>query len=129
MRSADFTFHTVDGVNLQVRGWLVEQPKAIVQVLHGMAEHGARYARLAQALADAMGNLHEFRRLTDVERAHLRQRRRDHVGHPARAGVNSNDNRLPFSLTNRQQKKRMARSGFSRPPSRTSRFSISIQSL
>jgi len=53
MRSADFTFRTVDGFTLQVHGWLVDEPKAIVQVLHGMAEHSARYERLARALADA----------------------------------------------------------------------------
>jgi alpha-beta hydrolase superfamily lysophospholipase len=53
MKSADFAFQTVDGATLQVRGWVVDHPKAIVQVLHGMAEHSARYARLAQALAAA----------------------------------------------------------------------------
>ena len=53
MKSADFSFQTVDGANIQVRGWVIERPKAIVQVLHGMAEHSARYARLARALADA----------------------------------------------------------------------------
>jgi alpha-beta hydrolase superfamily lysophospholipase len=53
MKSADFAFQTVDGATLHVSGWAVEAPKAIVQVLHGMAEYGSRYARLAQALADA----------------------------------------------------------------------------
>jgi alpha-beta hydrolase superfamily lysophospholipase len=53
MKSADFTFHTVDGANLHVSGWAVQSPKAIVQILHGMAEYGSRYARLAQALASA----------------------------------------------------------------------------
>lgn len=53
MKSANFIFQTVDGATLHVRGWLVDNPKAIVQVLHGMAEHGERYARLAQALAAA----------------------------------------------------------------------------
>ena len=53
MRSADFEFKTVDGATLFVRGWVIDEPKAIVQVIHGMAEHGARYARLAQALAEA----------------------------------------------------------------------------
>jgi len=53
MKAVDFTFRTVDGASLYVRGWQVDQPKAIVQVLHGMAEHGTRYERFAQALATA----------------------------------------------------------------------------
>jgi alpha-beta hydrolase superfamily lysophospholipase len=53
MKSADFSFQTVDGANLHVSGWVIEKPKAVVQVLHGMAEYGSRYARLAQALAAA----------------------------------------------------------------------------
>lgn len=53
MRSADFEFTTVDGATLFARGWLVDDPKAIVQVIHGMAEHGARYERLAKALSEA----------------------------------------------------------------------------
>ena len=53
MKSVDFAFRTVDGANLHVSGWAVEAPKAIVQVLHGMAEYGSRYARLAEALGAA----------------------------------------------------------------------------
>ena len=53
MESSDFTFRTADGADLHVRSWAVDEPKAIVQVLHGMAEHGARYARLAGELARA----------------------------------------------------------------------------
>ena len=53
MKSTDFAFQTVDGATLHVSGWAVDAPKAIVQVLHGMAEYGSRYARLAQALTDA----------------------------------------------------------------------------
>jgi alpha-beta hydrolase superfamily lysophospholipase len=53
MKSADFTFQTVDGANLHVSGWVIQNPKAILQILHGMAEYGSRYARLAQALAAA----------------------------------------------------------------------------
>jgi alpha-beta hydrolase superfamily lysophospholipase len=53
MKSADSAFTTVDGTRLYVSGWAVDSPKAVVQVLHGMAEYGSRYARLAEALAAA----------------------------------------------------------------------------
>lgn len=53
MNSADFAFQTVDGANLHVSGWTVENPKAVVQILHGMAEYGSRYARLAEALTSS----------------------------------------------------------------------------
>ena len=53
MNSADFAFQTVDGANLHVSGWTVEAPKAIVQLVHGMAEYGSRYARLAESLGAA----------------------------------------------------------------------------
>jgi len=53
MKTADFTFRAPDGASLHVSGWAVDSPKAIVQVIHGMAEHGSRYARLAGALAAA----------------------------------------------------------------------------
>jgi len=53
MNSADFAFQATDGATLHVSGWAVAAPKAVVQVLHGMAEHGSRYARLAEALAAA----------------------------------------------------------------------------
>lgn len=53
MNSADFTFQTIDGAQLHVGGWTIDSPKAVVQVIHGMAEYGSRYARLAQALGDA----------------------------------------------------------------------------
>ncbi|MCZ6807108.1 MAG: lysophospholipase [Deltaproteobacteria bacterium] len=53
MKSADFTFQTVDGAKLHVNGWTIDNAKAVVQVIHGLAEYGSRYARIAQALADA----------------------------------------------------------------------------
>jgi alpha-beta hydrolase superfamily lysophospholipase len=53
MKTADFTYQTEDGASLHVSGWAVEPPKAVVQVLHGMADYGSRYARLAEALAAA----------------------------------------------------------------------------
>jgi alpha-beta hydrolase superfamily lysophospholipase len=50
MQSVDSEFRAADGAGLYVRSWSVGEPRAIVQVLHGMAEHGARYGRLAEAL-------------------------------------------------------------------------------
>ena len=53
MNPTEVTFQTADGANLHVRSWTEGKPKAIVQVLHGMAEHGGRYDRLAEALGRA----------------------------------------------------------------------------
>jgi alpha-beta hydrolase superfamily lysophospholipase len=53
MKTADFSFQTEDRASLHVSGWAVDAPKAVVQVIHGMAEYGSRYARLAAALAAA----------------------------------------------------------------------------
>jgi alpha-beta hydrolase superfamily lysophospholipase len=52
--SGTFTSPT-DGLSLATYTWggHLEQPQGVVQVAHGLAEHSARYARLAQALADA----------------------------------------------------------------------------
>jgi alpha-beta hydrolase superfamily lysophospholipase len=57
--ASTFTLTTPDGVDLFVYCWLPngdpknEQPKAAVQIAHGLAEHAARYARLAEALNSA----------------------------------------------------------------------------
>jgi alpha-beta hydrolase superfamily lysophospholipase len=53
MKTADFSFQAEEGASLHVSGWAVDTPKAVVQILHGMAEYGSRYARLAEALAAA----------------------------------------------------------------------------
>jgi alpha-beta hydrolase superfamily lysophospholipase len=53
MGSADFSFETSDGARLHVNGWESDSPKAVVQVVHGMAEFGARYERLAEKLGQA----------------------------------------------------------------------------
>jgi len=45
------TYHSgVDGWPIQAYRWAVPTPKAAVVISHGMAEHGARYARFAEAL-------------------------------------------------------------------------------
>lgn len=54
MKDATFTQTTSDGVLLHVYGFLPEsRATAVVQIVHGMAEHAARYARLATALTGA----------------------------------------------------------------------------
>jgi alpha-beta hydrolase superfamily lysophospholipase len=54
MQSTTTTVTASDGVALHTRRWLPDGPaKGVVQVAHGMAEHSARYARLAEALTAA----------------------------------------------------------------------------
>ena len=54
MRASSFTFAAADGAGLFVHRWLPDgTAKAAVQIAHGLAEHGGRYARLAAALTDA----------------------------------------------------------------------------
>jgi alpha-beta hydrolase superfamily lysophospholipase len=52
--ASTFTLTTADGIDLFVYCWLpAGQPKAVIQIAHGLAEHAARYARLAAALNSA----------------------------------------------------------------------------
>lgn len=55
MSAAEFQLTTTDGLALFVRAWLPEtrSAKAVVQIAHGMAEHGARYEWLATQLNKA----------------------------------------------------------------------------
>jgi alpha-beta hydrolase superfamily lysophospholipase len=54
MQSSTFTLVAPDGTPLFVNRWLPDsQPKAVVQLAHGMAEHSTRYARFAQRLTAA----------------------------------------------------------------------------
>lgn len=54
MQSDTFTLTTTDGTGVHVYRWLpAGDPKAVVQLAHGMAEHAARYQRLAEALTAA----------------------------------------------------------------------------
>ena len=47
------TLKSVSGKEIQLYIWPIEAPRAVVQLVHGMAEHMARYDRLAQALNGA----------------------------------------------------------------------------
>lgn len=54
MKQNTFWFKDKDDVDIFVYRWLPEgKPKAVVQIAHGAAEHGARYAHVGKALADA----------------------------------------------------------------------------
>jgi alpha-beta hydrolase superfamily lysophospholipase len=56
MQSSTFTFKASDGKPLFVHQWKPDEarsPKGIVHIAHGMAEHGGRYGRLAEALTRA----------------------------------------------------------------------------
>jgi alpha-beta hydrolase superfamily lysophospholipase len=54
MLASEFEFRADDGLTLFGRRWLPEgTPRAVVQIAHGLAEHSARYARLAAALNSA----------------------------------------------------------------------------
>lgn len=45
-----FAMKSVSDKEIQVYVWPIEAPRAVVQLVHGMAEHMGRYDRLAQAL-------------------------------------------------------------------------------
>jgi alpha-beta hydrolase superfamily lysophospholipase len=52
MERSTFT-SPVDGLELATYTWDVDDPRGLVQVAHGLAEHSARYDRFARALNDA----------------------------------------------------------------------------
>ena len=50
-KSSNFTFIDQDEIEVFVYKWEpIEKPKAVVQIVHGMAEHAKRYERLAAFL-------------------------------------------------------------------------------
>jgi alpha-beta hydrolase superfamily lysophospholipase len=54
MQETTITVTTADDIALQTFRWAPEgEPRAVVQVQHGLAEHAARYRRFAEALAAA----------------------------------------------------------------------------
>jgi len=44
---------TGDALNLYWRGWVPAQPRGVMVIIHGLAEHGGRYQETAQAFAAA----------------------------------------------------------------------------
>jgi alpha-beta hydrolase superfamily lysophospholipase len=54
METTRFSFTAPDGTTVEAYRWSGEgEPKAVVQLAHGMGEHAGRYARLAEALTGA----------------------------------------------------------------------------
>jgi alpha-beta hydrolase superfamily lysophospholipase len=54
MKDGSFTHRATDGLEVHVHGFLPDgRPKAALQIVHGMGEHGARYARVAERFTAA----------------------------------------------------------------------------
>jgi alpha-beta hydrolase superfamily lysophospholipase len=53
MDERHWTFTCADGIEVHGTRWAPERPRAVVQVLHGWAEHRRRYRRLAERLCEA----------------------------------------------------------------------------
>ena len=54
MDTTTFTLTSADGEEVFVYRWSGDEaPRAVVQIAHGMGEHAARYARVAEALVGA----------------------------------------------------------------------------
>ena len=76
-----FWLDTSDRTSLFVNQWLPEvKPKAIILLLHGMAEHSGRYARLGHALSEAGYGLYAH-----DQRGHGQSAQRGTLGHYADA--------------------------------------------
>ena len=81
MRHDAFWLDASDAVPLFVNHWSGETPpRAVVMLSHGMAEHGGRYARLGEALADVGIDLYAH-----DQRGHGRSAEQGLVGHYAEA--------------------------------------------
>ncbi|WP_457559168.1 alpha/beta hydrolase [Candidatus Harpocratesius sp.] len=68
MQSKTFTYTDYAGIEIFVYKWIPEEsikPRAVVQILHGMAEHAARYQHVAEALTK-----HGFIVYADDHRGH-----------------------------------------------------------
>ncbi len=50
MNHIEGEYEGVDGIKLYYQAWLPENPKAVVQVIHGFAEHSGRYKNVVDQL-------------------------------------------------------------------------------
>jgi alpha-beta hydrolase superfamily lysophospholipase len=53
MNHLETDYYTHDGLKLYLQAWMPGDAKASVLIVHGLGEHSARYAHLAQKLVDA----------------------------------------------------------------------------
>ena len=68
VQTKEFVLTSEGGISLKGYQWLpVAKPKAVLQIVHGMAEHGARYERVASRLVS-----HGFAVVTHDHRGHGR---------------------------------------------------------
>jgi alpha-beta hydrolase superfamily lysophospholipase len=68
MHATTATFTSSDGVQLFIYQWLPDQPaKALIHIIHGMAEHAGRYARVGRILTE-----HGYAVYADDHRGHGR---------------------------------------------------------
>jgi alpha-beta hydrolase superfamily lysophospholipase len=82
MPGSEFTLRADDCQNLLARRWLPEgSVRAVLQIAHGLAEHSARYARLAFALNAAGYGVY-----ANDHRGHGPQAATDDLGHLADQG-------------------------------------------
>lgn len=77
----DAAFTDAHGVTVYYYQWKTGKPKAIVQVLHGLGDHAARYERLAQELVNAGYTVY-----ADDHRGHGQTGLNQHGGDPAMLG-------------------------------------------
>jgi alpha-beta hydrolase superfamily lysophospholipase len=47
------TFVDAHGVEIFIRRWTIDDPRALVLISHGASEHSGRYERFARALNEA----------------------------------------------------------------------------
>jgi alpha-beta hydrolase superfamily lysophospholipase len=83
MNESEFRLPAKDGSPLFIRSFLPEEPpRALIQIVHGMAEHSARYARPARALTE-----HGYAVYADDHRGHGKTAlRSEELGHFADEG-------------------------------------------
>ncbi|KQO96633.1 alpha/beta fold hydrolase [Leifsonia sp. Leaf264] len=81
MRAEDRTFTDSYGIHIHFDVWAVEQPKAVVQLVHGVGEHAGRYAHVAAAL-----NAAGYTVYADDHRGHGRTGMEQHGGDVTKLG-------------------------------------------